>query len=82
MGNGSGTGGLNSRVYTNSYAGKSIAMAFPFKNGGSFGGLSKPQYSYVTYNSLAYHGSGAGGRADKWASANGLNISFVPPSSV
>lgn len=79
MGNGSGPNGINSRVYTNSFAAKSIAMAFPFKNGGSFAGLSKPQYSYLTYNALAYHGTGAGGRADKWAIANNRLVSFVPP---
>ena len=82
MGTGSGVAGLNSRVYTNSYSTQSMAMVFPFRNGGSFAGLSKPQYSYVTYNTLAYHGAGAGGRAGRWAHAHGLApISFIPPSS-
>ena len=80
MGNGSGPGRLNSRVYTNSYASKSLEMAFPFKNGDSFAGLSRPQYSYVTYNCLAYHGAGAGGRAGRWARANSVPIQFIPPS--
>ena len=81
MGTGSGPGALNSRVYTISYAGKSAAAAFPFRNGGSFAGLSKPQYSYITYNALAYHGAGAGARAGRWANAHGQKISFIPPSS-
>jgi hypothetical protein len=80
MGNGSGPGGLNSRVYTNSYSSKVVAMAFPYKNGGSFGGLSKPQYSYNTYHNLAYNGAGAGGRAGRWAVAHNKVISFNPPA--
>jgi len=80
MGSGSGPGRLNSRVFTNSYAGKSVEMAFPFRNQGtSFAGLSKPQYSYNTYNSLAYQGAGAGGRAGRWAVAHNQPISFIPP---
>jgi len=79
MGNGSGPGGLNSRVYTNSYSLLSIRGAQPFRNGGSFAGLSKPQYSYITYNSLAYLGAGAGGRAARWEKHIGTPISFVPP---
>jgi hypothetical protein len=31
MGTGSGPGGLNSRIFTNSFAGQSSAMAYPFK---------------------------------------------------
>jgi len=82
MGTGSGPGGLNSRVFTNSYSGKSIAMAFPYRNsgGGSFAGLSKPQYSYITYNSLAYLGAGAGGRGARWAYSRGVQQAFVPPT--
>ena len=82
MGSGSGPGRLNSRVYTNSFAGKSSEMVFPFQvrqTGPSFAGLSKPQYSYITYNTLAYHGAGAGGRAGKWANANGIKYQFIPP---
>ena len=82
MGNGSGPGRLNSRVYTNSYSLLSIRGAQPFKNGGSFAGLSRPQYSYITYNSLAYLGAGAGGRGQRWANAKGVPISFVPPPTV
>jgi len=82
MGNGSGPGGLNSRVFTNSYAGESRSMALPFRfrNGGSFGGLSKPQYSNLIYYSLAYNGAGAGGRAGRWAIRHREPISFVPPT--
>jgi hypothetical protein len=77
MGNGSGPGRLNSRVYTNSYSGISNTMSFPYRNkGNSFGGLSKPQYSYLTYNTLAYHGAGAGSRGDRWLSSRGVNTSF------
>jgi hypothetical protein len=79
MGNGSGPGRLNSRVYTNSYSLVSSAMVKPFKYGGSFAGLSRPQYSYITYNTLAYQGAGAGGRAGRWARASGNRISFIPP---
>jgi len=82
MGTGSGPGALNSRIYTNSYASASRAMAYPFRNmGTSFAGLSKPQYAYITYNSLAYHGAGAGGRAARWAYAHGQRFSFIPPTS-
>jgi len=51
MGNGSGPGGLNSKVFTNSYSYQVSRMAIPFK-GTSFGGLSVPQYSYNTYSNL------------------------------
>jgi hypothetical protein len=80
MGNGSGTNGLNSRVYTNSYAGKAAAMAFPYRNkGDSFAGFSKPQYSYNTYHNLAFNGAGAGGREGRWLISKGIPVSFIPP---
>jgi len=85
MGSGSGPGRLNSRVYTNSFSGKSSAMVFPFQStqiGPSFAGISRPQYSYITYNTLAYHGAGAGGRAGRWANASGNQIAFIPPSLI
>ena len=76
MGTGSGPRGLNSRVYTNSYASKVQAMAFPFRNKGeSFGGLSRPQYSNLIYYTLAASGANAGGRAKTYSQ----NISFIPP---
>lgn len=80
MGNGSGPGGLNSRVYTNSYSYESSRMVFPFRNGGSFAGLTKPQYSYITYHSLAYQGAGAGGRAGRWLNAHNKKVAFIPPT--
>jgi len=81
MGNGSGPGALNSRVFSNSYAYQVQRMAFPYR-GGSFGGLSAPQYSYNTYSNLAYLGAGAGNRAGRWANAKGLQISFQPPGQL
>jgi hypothetical protein len=81
MGTGSGPGGLNSRVFTNSYSGASAAMVFPFKNGGSFAGLSKPQYAYVTYNTLAFNGAGFGSRGGKWLHAHGIKTQFIPPQT-
>jgi hypothetical protein len=83
MGTGSGPGGINSRIYTISYAGKSNAASFPFRNKGtSFGGLTKPQYSYSIYYSLANNGAGAGNRAGRWAVAHGQQIAFNPPSPI
>jgi hypothetical protein len=55
-------------------------MAFPYKNGGSFGGLTRAQYSYLTYHELAYNGSGFGSRGAKWGLKNGIKISFTPPN--
>jgi len=80
MGNGSGVRGLNSRVYTNSYASLSLKMAFPYRNkGDSFGGFSKPQYSHTTYHNLAFNGAGAGGREGRWLINKGVQIPFIPP---
>jgi len=78
MGNGSGVRGLNSRVFTNSYAGKVASMTDGFK-GCSFGGFSKPQYSYNTYHNLAFNGAGAGGREGRWLVSKGIPVSFIPP---
>jgi hypothetical protein len=55
-------------------------MFVPYRNGGSFYGLSKPQYSSFTYYSLAASGSGAGGRGGRWDVANNFKVSFIPPS--
>lgn len=80
MGNGSGVRGLNSRVYTNSYASLSLKMAFPYRDkGNSFCGFSKPQYSHTTYHNLAYNGAGAGGREGRWLINKGVQIPFIPP---
>lgn len=73
MGSGSGRSGLNSRVYTNSFAWKNNSAYKPFyevEKGDSFYGLSKPQYAWQIYHQLAYHGAGAGGRAGRWARVN------------
>ncbi len=84
MGNGSGPGRINSRVYTNSFAGKNNAAYAPFyfkDVGNSFYGLSKPQYSHSTYYQLANNGAGAGARGDRWTRAYGQQpISFIPPT--
>ena len=74
---------LNSRIFTNSFAGKNNAAYSPFyfkEQGNSFYGLSKAQYSHQTYYQLANNGASAGGRGDKWLRANGYQPrSFVPP---
>jgi len=79
-----GSGRLNSRIFTNSFAGKNNAAYAPFyfqKQGNSFYGLSRPQYSYQTYYQLANNGAGAGARGDRWARANGYQgVSFIPPA--
>jgi len=83
MGTGSGPGRLNSRVYTNSFAGKNNAAYAPFyflEAGNSFYGLSRSQYSHQTYYQLADNGAGAGARGDRWIRAQGYQpISFIPP---
>lgn len=81
MGTGSGPGSLNSRIYTNSFSTQVAAMAFPYKNGGSFGGLTRTQYSYLTYHELADNTTGFGSRGAKWARRNGQQIVFNPPNS-
>jgi hypothetical protein len=81
MGNGSGPGSFNSRVFSNSYSYQVQRMAFPFR-GNSFGGLSAPQYSYNTYSNLAYLGAGAGNRAGRWAVAHNQTIAFQPPAQL
>ena len=84
MGNGSGPGRINSRVYTNSFATKNIAEYRHFNLlhlGNSFYGLSKPQYSHSIYYQLANNGAGAGARGDRWSRSQGYQpISFIPPA--
>jgi len=84
MGNGSGPGRLNSRVYTNSFAGKNNEAYKPFylrDVGNSFYGLSKPQYSHATYYQLANNGAGAGARGDRWLRSHGYQSTvFTPPT--
>jgi len=82
MGTGS-VSGLNSRIFTNSFAGKNNAAYAPFwvlERGNSFYGLSRPQYSHQTYYQLANNGAGAGNRGGRWANANGVQIAFIPPN--
>jgi hypothetical protein len=79
MGNGSGPGRINSRVFTNSFAGKENAMAFPLIPNNYFGFQNKNQYSYNTYHQLAYLGAGFGSRGARWARVNNVPISFIPP---
>ena len=86
MGTGSGPGRLNSRIYTNSFAGKNNEAYAPFyllDRGNSFYGLSRPQYSRQTYYQLADNGAGAGARGDRWLRSQGYQqISFIPPTRI
>ena len=70
---------LNSRIYTNSFAGMERALLYPKANGGSFGNLSKPQYAYLVYHELADNGAGFASRGARWARTNNLTIAFQPP---
>jgi hypothetical protein len=80
-----GSGRINSRIYTNSFASKNNEAYLPFNlrsSGNTFFGLSKPQYSHQTYYQLADNGAGAGARGDRWLRANGQQpIRFIPPTS-
>ncbi len=80
MGTGSGPRGLNSRVFTNSFAGKEREMAYPFKPNNYFGFQNKKQYSYNVYHQLAYNGAGFGARGARWARVNQVPIAFNPPN--
>jgi hypothetical protein len=80
MGTGSGPGGLNSRIFTNSYAYQSIATTIPNQGGTSFAGLSWPQYSRQTFFSLADCGPGIGARLARHRRAYNIPpIKFIPP---
>lgn len=74
---------LNSRIYTNSFAGKNIEAYKPFhlRNlGDSFYGLTRSQYSHSTYYQLADNGAGAGSRGDRWLRSQGYQPTiFNPP---
>ena len=78
-----GTTRINSRIYTNSFAGKNTEAYLPFhlrNQGNSFFGLSKPQYSHQTYYQLADNGAGFGARAERWSRSRGQQpIQFIPP---
>ena len=71
---------LNSRIFTNSFAGKEREMAFPFKPNNYFGFQNKTQYSYNVYHQLANNGASFGSRGARWARNNGVAISFIPPN--
>jgi hypothetical protein len=75
---------LNSRIFTNSFAGKNNSAYAPFyfeQKGDSFYNLSRAQYSRQTYYQLANNGAGAGVRGDRWLRANGYQpTSFIPPN--
>jgi hypothetical protein len=82
---GSGPSGLNSRIYTNSFAYRNNQAYAPFYEmqlGKSFYNLSVPQYSSTTYNSLAYQGGGPGSnsRIGRFLRINNIDPTpFVPP---
>jgi hypothetical protein len=74
---------FNSRIATNSFSSQEAAMAYPYKNGGSFGGLTKPQYSYLIYHQLANNGASAGSRGARWDRSFGsVQTAFIPPVSI
>ena len=82
MGNGSGPGRLNSKIYTNSwgYQAQRLFANEYFKNqGNSFYGLSIPQYQSTIYYTLSNNGPGAGariGRAGIQGQTNFNNTQF------
>jgi hypothetical protein len=83
MGNGSGVYGLNSRIYTNSYAFQSYRTSFPKPIGNSFAGFSKPMYSSQTYHTLANNGPAADARVARFNRSQGTpSFSFIPPTNV
>ncbi len=70
--------GLNSRIYTNSYAGKSVDQFRVQKpQGNYFGGTSVPQYKSTIYYSLANNGTGTGSGSRIQRFNNGNNIPSV-----
>jgi hypothetical protein len=73
-----GSGRFNSRIFTNSFAGKEREMAYPLVPKLYFGFQTKQQYAYNVYHQLANNGAGFGSRGSKWAFANKVPISFNP----
>jgi hypothetical protein len=80
MGTGSGTSGLNSRIFTNSYAYKSYATTIPNRGGNSFAGFSRPMYSRQTYMTLSNCGPGADARVQRYNNVVGKSVGFIPPN--
>jgi len=77
MGNGSGPGHLNSRIYTNSWSYKvqrQFYNEYRKEQGDSFYGLSKPQYQSTIYYTLSNNGPGAGARARRFTGAGQSNF--------
>ena len=75
-----GSGRFNSRIFTNSFAGKEREMALPLVPKLYFGFRTKSQYSYNVYRQLSNNGAGFGARGARWERINGLQpISFTPP---
>lgn len=70
---------LNSRIYTNSFAGKDREMAIPLFPKNYFGFQTRAQYSYNTYHALANNSPGFGSRGARWARVNGVAFAFNPP---
>ena len=69
MGNGSGPGSLNSRIYTNSWSYQGQRQFFnqyARNQGNSFYGLSVPQYQSTMYYTLSNNGPGAGARINRF----------------
>ncbi len=75
-----GSGSFNSRIFTNSFAGKEREMAFPLVPKLYFGFQTRHQYSYNVYHQLANNGAGFGSRGARWARVNNQPISFNPPN--
>jgi hypothetical protein len=69
---------LNSRIFTNSFAGKEREMAFPLVPKSYFGFQTKAQYSYNVYHQLADNSASFGARGARWARVNNVQIAFNP----
>ncbi len=77
MGTGSGTSGLNSRIYNSGLAYQEVRAYFRFNGtnpGKSFYGLTPEQYMFNTKRQLGNlgAGSGAGSRIQRYNNANGI----------
>ena len=73
MGNGSGTNGLNSRIYTNSWSYQAQREFYSLNQGPAFGGLSIPQYNSTIYYTLSNNGPGAGARSRRFGGQSNMN---------
>ena len=69
MGNGSGPGRFNSKIYTNTWSYQAQRQFYPnsIRNQGpSFYGLSVPQYQSTIYYTLSNNGPGVGARIQRF----------------